>query len=502
MRADYIIIQAGGKGTRLKHLTRNKPKGIVPVNNLPIIFHLFRRYPKKKYIIIGDYLHSVLEGYLEAFGNVRYITVKAEGTGTCAGIRDAVSLIPEGEAFILTWSDLILSDAAEPELVPEGNYIGISKDFECRWSFEDGKFVESPSCEHGVAGYFIFKEKSCLLGVPEEGEFVRWLGKTGLSFEELPLTGTKEIGTLLAMAENSSGEYRCRPFNSLEITGETIVKRPVDEQGRKLAVREIQWYREVQKYGFKQIPKLYCLEPLTMGKIDGVNIFRADLTTDEKKIVIDHLVESLERLHGLKKVPADCFSIMEAYYHKTMKRLAGVRDLIPFADREYIRINGKNCRNPYFQKARIRELVEKLVKDCREFALLHGDCTFSNTMIDKNLNIVFLDPRGYFGYTELYGDVYYDWAKAYYSICGDYDQFNNGKFSLDIGDSEVSLQIETNGWKEMGDYYLSRIHGCDPEQIRFLHAIIWLSLTTYAWEDYDSICGAFYNGTYLMEEFL
>ena len=41
-----------------------------------------------------------------------------------------------------------------------------------------------------------------------------------------------------------------------------------------------------------------------------------------------------------------------------------------------------------------------------------------------------------------------------------------------------------------------------PEQIKLLHAIIWLSLTTYAWQDYDSICGAFYNGLYYMEEAL
>lgn len=27
----YIIVQAGGKGTRLKHLTKNKPKALVPV---------------------------------------------------------------------------------------------------------------------------------------------------------------------------------------------------------------------------------------------------------------------------------------------------------------------------------------------------------------------------------------------------------------------------------------------------------------------------------------
>ena len=34
--------------------------------------------------------------------------------------------------------------------------------------------------------------------------------------------------------------------------------------------------------------------------------------------------------------------------------------------------------------------------------------------------------------------------------------------------------------------------GADSYEIRLLHAVIWLSLTTYAWQDYDSVCGAFY----------
>ena len=55
MDVEYIIVQAGGKGTRLKHLTANKPKGIVPVNNLPMIFHLMNKFKSKKFIIIADY---------------------------------------------------------------------------------------------------------------------------------------------------------------------------------------------------------------------------------------------------------------------------------------------------------------------------------------------------------------------------------------------------------------------------------------------------------------
>lgn len=499
---EYVIIQAGGKGTRLKKLTQNKPKGIVPVNNLPIIFHLFNKYPQKKFIIIGDYKHDVLEEYLESFCKVKYVTVKAKGTGTCAGIGEALKYIPDGFPFMLIWSDLILGTDTDINGLSEENYIGISKDFECRWSYKDGRFVEQPSYEHGVAGMFVFKDKEQLVGIPQEGELVRWMGENARTFKEIGLYGTREVGTMIALQETENDEYRCRPFNSMEIKGNIIVKRPIDEQGRKLAIREVNWYREVQKYKFEQIPKIYEFEPLTMEKIDGKNIFITDLTLEQKQVVIDNLVSSLERLHDLKRVPADLFSIMEAYYHKTIKRLESVRDLIPFANQRYIRINGRNCRNPYFYKENFRKKVKELLCDTNEFALIHGDCTFSNTMVDSDLNIIFLDPRGYFGFQELYGDEYYDWAKVYYSINGDYDQFNNKHFELLIKENEIILNISTNGWKDLGDYFLSRIKDCNPMKIKFLHAIIWLSLTTYAWEDYDSICGAFYNGTYLLEEVL
>ena len=31
MNPEYIIVQAGGKGTRLGHLTWNRPKALVPI---------------------------------------------------------------------------------------------------------------------------------------------------------------------------------------------------------------------------------------------------------------------------------------------------------------------------------------------------------------------------------------------------------------------------------------------------------------------------------------
>lgn len=502
-KIEYIIIQAGGKGTRLGHLTHNKPKGIVPVNNLPIIFHLFRQYLDRRFIIIGDYKHEVLEEYLESFSEVDYMTVKAEGKGTCAGIKEAIDLIPGHIPFMIIWSDLIPDPELDIDACHNGSFIGLSEDFECRWSFIDGQCIEQRSRDRGIAGLFIFQDKNVIKDVPAEGELVRWFSENdSIRFKELPLKRTKEIGTILAYEQNRNAGYTCRPFNSLEIKGDLITKKPLDAQGEQLARRERDWYREAGSYGFKQIPEIYSLDPLIMKRIEGLNIFRTELSVEDKKTVIDRLVDSLEKLHSYKSVQADPFSCMEAYYTKTISRLNKVRDLIPFAGDEYIRINGADYKNPYRNKPSLRKLVRDRLCSCDEFVLIHGDCTFSNTMVDSDLNITFLDPRGYFGITEMYGDPYYDWAKVYYSVAGDYDRFNNKEFVLDIDDDGIKLSIETSGWQDMAGYLVSRISECDEEKIKLIHGIIWLSLTTYAWEDYDSICGAFYKGTMLLDEFI
>lgn len=500
MEVHYIIVQAGGKGTRMKKLTRNKPKALVPIQNLPMLFHLFRKYPEKKYVIIGDYKYDVLKRYLEAFADVDYQIVDAGGRqGTCSGLRDACSYIPSGEPFMLIWCDLILPKTYKMP-TDEANYIGISKDFICRWKYENGIFQESPSEEFGVAGQFIFKDKSMLADVPSEGEFVRWLGEKGMIFQELPLSKTKEYG-ILAEYEKLKTE-KCRPFNRLCVEGDRIRKEGIDEQGKALAVRERIWYEQLAKKNFKNIPKIYALDPLEMEKIDGKNIYEyTDIRFEKKRKILRQIIDCLHEVQGLGSVPAEYDSYYEAYMGKTFDRLKKVKDLVPFANDKIVIVNGRQCRNVFYE----RDLLEKRIAEYMpaEFKLLHGDCTFSNILLKNDQIPVLIDPRGYFGKTELYGDPAYDWAKLYYSIIGNYDQFNLKRFTLDIQEHEVTLQIDSNHWEDMEQTFFEWLKGeVTPKQTQLLHAIIWLSLTTYAWEDYDSICGAFYNGLYYLEEAL
>lgn len=503
----YIIVQAGGKGTRLKHLTKNKPKALVPIDNLPMLFHLFKKYPDKRFIIIADYQKEVLREYLDSFATVKYQIVDAKGTGTCSGVSQALELLPEKEPFMLVWSDLILpEDLVLPGFYKTENhadfdmtedYIGISKTFPCRWSYKDSQFHEEYSFEHGVAGFFLFHNKTQLSKVPESGELVRWMQSQKMVFQEISLAGTKEFGLLEEYEK--LGKEKCRPFNRITVIGNMLTKEAVDEQGKKLAARECSWYEKAREKNSEILPHIYETNPLKMEYIKGKNIYEYRLSYEEKKEILKKLIAALHKLHQSETVLADPFSMKEAYYNKTMERLAKIEDLIPFAREKTIKINGKNCRNIYFYKRELEQKLERL--SCKEFHFIHGDCTFSNLMLREDGNPVLIDPRGYFGFTELYGDVRYDWAKLYYSIVGNYDRFNLKDFQLEIGENEVSLHIQSNHWEDMEqDFFM--LTGAEPYEIKLLHSVIWLSLTTYAWQDYDSVCGAFYNGLYYLEDVL
>lgn len=497
----YIIVQAGGKGTRLETLTTNKPKALVPVDNLPMIFHLFKKYPDAKFKIIADYQKDTLKRYLKAFATVDYEVVDADKKGTCSGIADALKNLPDSTPFMLIWCDLILSNFGMPENVTH-NYIGISKDFECRWSYVDGAFKQEPSKENGVAGLFLFKDKAQIADVPDEGEFVKWLATKNLAFERLNMYGGLEIGTMLSYFQNELNKPKCRPFNKMEFKGDIVLKYPLDEQGRKLAADEIAWYKKVAELGYTNIPKIYGYDPLVMEKIKGENIFAyAFLTKGFKRALLTKIVDALKRLHTLvPPIEANIEDCESNYITKTFDRLDKVRDLVPFAADKTVVINNKKCANIFAVKDRI--IADMRAMYPSKFYLTHGDNTFHNMMIETNgVRPILLDPRGYFGKTKFYGDVDYDWAKLYYSVVGDYDQFNRKNFSLEIHDDSVDLEIVSNNWKDVEEDFFA-LTGADRRKIKLLHAIIWLSLTTYAWEDYDAICGAFYKGLYELQRYL
>lgn len=495
----WVIAQAGGQGTRLKHFTWNKPKCLLSVAGQPLIYHLFDRFPSANFIVIGDYLYEVLEEYLRVFPpKVSVKLIKAETKGTLSGIDQALTYIADDDPFLLAWCDLLFEQVPEFEL-KEKNWIGLSRHFKCRWSYNlAGKCVHEPSTERGIAGFFVFQNKAVLKDIPSSGECVRWFSQQPIQFEEIFLDNTHELGTLDNIDQYQQKKLVSRFFNSVEISGNQVVKKARVPEFEKLIDRECNWYRAVHSLGFNRLPSLISEHPLTISRILGSHPFELKIDFQNKIDILTDIFETLTQLHSCTKKVADPKVVIEVYLQKTYSRVNSVAQLIPFFDQPTIRVNGLLCRNPFhFQYENwLAQLVDEIKVD--EFTLIHGDSTFSNLLVDDLNRAWLIDPRGYFGSSLLYGDPMYDWAKLYYSVIGDYDYFNRRQFQLQITGKQVGVRIKSNEWKDLEPMFIEKF----PKKmslIRLLHALIWLSLSGYVKDDYDSILASFYNGLFWLE---
>ncbi len=498
-----IVVQAGGLGTRMGNLTASKPKALISVGHMPILFHLFKKYPNDEFIIIGDYKFDIMDKYLSTFAkDVNYMLIKANKKGNASGIKEAIAYIPNNEPFMLIWSDIILSDSFSVTEIKEGCQVGVA-DFPCSWSLIDGKLVKEEKRGYGVAGLYIFNNKSWFDDFPEEGSFTNWLSQKNIRLYPISLSGSIDIGTLESFNRINTTANRCRPYNKIEFIDGKVVKTGLTNEAVKLIERENTWYSKMNEYGFTAVPKVYSTQPLTLEYINGTNIFLADLDKKQQKTTLSKIISALSEMHSYEAKPSSAWDIYTEYFKKTILRLRTIQTALPFAFDEMITINNEKCFNVLRYPHKLRNAVLKNLMNISTYHPIHGDCQLTNTMIDKSGKIYFIDARGYFGKSQILGDVRYDWAKVYYAIAGNFDQFNIKNFDLDISES-VSFKIHSGGWEDLTEYLLQSIPAQEAniKEIKLIHSIIWLSLASHAWEDFDSMCVAFYNGTLLFNQWL
>src|SRR5438067_9335291 len=115
------VIMAGGQGTRLRPLTSNQPKPMLPIVNKPIMAHivdLLRTHEFTEQIATVQFLSSVIRSY---FGNGEdlgvQLTYATEETplGTAGSVKNAEDELRD-ETFIVISGDA-LTDIDLTELV-------------------------------------------------------------------------------------------------------------------------------------------------------------------------------------------------------------------------------------------------------------------------------------------------------------------------------------------------------------------------------------------------
>jgi hypothetical protein len=508
-----LIVQAGGKGSRLEHYCWNKPKCLVPINGKPMLYHLLDKFreagddaPLNVYVI-AEHRADVLERYIDVFPPGQAVHIqRPKGHGTAGGIADALAHIPDDEPVWIVWSDLSFQDVPP---APSGKepVVFLSRSFACRWSVTvsasgHASIIEQSSTEAGIMGLFWFPNKRLLNSLPEGGEFVRWLSENLKGFHTAYCDEVTELGTLNALLHHWDSMAATRFFNRITYDGDRVIKEAVVPEYKQLIENEVAWYKAVGALGFRNTPKLLNTSPMTLSRIDGRHPFQLPWGTKGRGQILENILNALDTLHNLGSAPASPDDLRKIYLDKTVARIDKVRRLLPDLEKaRAIKVNGVWVPNVLHEKERHRLDDAFALIRCKSFSVIHGDPTFSNTLIDAKGQPWFIDPRGSFASPGIWGDANYDWAKLYYSVIGSYDSFNRRHFILTLDTQSADVEIKESGWGHLSEVLRERF-GTGYTGVRVLHAFIWLALSGYVDDDYDSILAAYFNGLYHLHQAL
>lgn len=264
-------------------------------------------------------------------------------------------------------------------------------------------------------------------------------------------------------------------FNTLYIKGNEFVKRAHTLYGKKKLEQEIKAYKS-----FSVDAPLFPLATFIDHTDDTLVleyyptykplwIHYKQISLQDKKNLLEKVFDSLEYLHKTKQKTMSKQEytrlVRLEVIEKVKERYIQAKDILhsfPFTS-----VNGTPCLS-------FEECIKKLEihtqtfidsKQVFELTYIHGDPQFNNTLYDSiSDKILFIDPRGYFGDSELYGINEYDIAKVLFALSG-YDCFDSTKeFQLEYKDKNINIP----------DFVLDENYETLYPELHFLLVSIWL----------------------------
>lgn len=152
---------------------------------------------------------------------------------------------------------------------------------------------------------------------------------------------------------------------------------------------------------------------------------------------------------------------------------------------------------------KIKTLCEYKVDD---FYFIHGDLCFSNILYGNNphtndIILKFIDPRGVYGNTKFYGDVYYDLAKISHSCSGGYEFFINDMFEIVEKNNQYNLVYYTKDDKfnEIFKRYVME-RGYDYKRIKLIEGLIFIGMCARHYDSFKRQKAMYFTGLKILNE--
>jgi len=505
---DYVVICASGKGTRLMPVTQHIPKILVNVDDLNIlnkIIEYWKKYSKKFVIVIDSKYNDIVDFYLK-LTNVQYEIINVEcNYGEENSYTIHKSLDDQkftNKKILITWCDIFPESNIPLNLFDNNNIIFTYKNYG-RYDAIDNIIIKKPYGNIIGIYYFakfnhvnIFEPKMDICDCYKDnfGDFD--------TFEIEKLTDIGDYQKLCYYRNNTTKiTYSSRYFNKLvDLSYNIIEKRSTCRYGDKIIINEMAFYKY---HNIDNIPKIieFGENSFKMKKIiDAKNVIDVFNNSDIKiqKNIIQLLLNEINKIHNVEKINI-CNSdflmdIKIEFYNKVLERIENVYPLLNHFN-NIIYVN--NIQIKYNHNHIIKKIYENIKKYFTEnvcqYNSIHGDPHMSNILIDNDNKVWFIDPRGYFGNTKLFGPKEYDISKIIYSLSG-FDQINNNENHYFTIDEKKNIVVNINN---NIDNYLHLFNKYDKDILIYMTILHWFGLTDYSKNNIHKCVSAYYYGIYL-----
>src|ERR1700751_6180986 len=113
------VVMAGGEGTRLRPMTANQPKPLLPVANKPIMEHVLRllkRHGFDETVVTVQFLASLVRNYFgdgEDVGMSLQYATEESPLGTAGSVKNAEDELKDGTFLVISGDALTDMDLSE-----------------------------------------------------------------------------------------------------------------------------------------------------------------------------------------------------------------------------------------------------------------------------------------------------------------------------------------------------------------------------------------------------
>lgn len=522
-----IAIVAAGNGSRMEPLTAKQyPKILCTIGKKTMLEQILENcnFASDIYIICNETDKQILKAWI-AKNYPRYkrtkFVVHNETNGSfnaCLKFVEEVKEVNPKTGVLFHWSDITTPNLADIDFATfqNDNVIFVTKpgEYRCLYTFYSGP--KDHMQLGNVPGLYYMPNASELMKYSSENfvdmfDFVKAVYGTKSYFRICPVQYVLDNGDMQKHSDimlSHQKDIETRAFNSMKMTDTTVTKIALNEHGKKIQKYEANFYLNHPELCGTYFPKLISIKEneLTIERlVDHVTLHEMlGYSFSDVCSVIEIICAAYDKLVSLhntapkQSIDWNNASIQKEFVESVDSRVTEVCDILHI--NQPILINNKSHGNP-------GKIFSKWIEYCKnktfEFGVTHGDPNSCNIMIDDDLDVKFIDPRGYFGYNTQTGSIDYDIAKFVYGVHAysafnlspvvEFEKIDENKYNFNMEymceTCDLEFVFDTIGIK---DEY--------REFIRCLVGIIFIKLTGYIKNDPTKSIIAYHYGYILLEQ--